>query len=53
MALLSSSIGINEARQSLREEFGEWHSPETHAIPIALEAALGRRPYFQIAGTGL
>jgi UDP-glucose 4-epimerase len=30
---------------------GEWHSPETHAIPIAMDAALGRRPYFQIMGT--
>jgi UDP-glucose 4-epimerase len=30
---------------------GEWHSPETHAIPIAMEAALGRRPHFQVLGT--
>jgi UDP-glucose 4-epimerase len=30
---------------------GEWHSPETHAIPIAIETALGRRPHFQILGT--
>jgi UDP-glucose 4-epimerase len=30
---------------------GEWHSPETHAIPIAIEAALGRRPYFEVLGT--
>jgi UDP-glucose 4-epimerase len=30
---------------------GEWHLPETHAIPIALEAALGRRSHFQIFGT--
>ncbi len=30
---------------------GEWHSPETHAIPIALDAALGRRPHFQVLGT--
>jgi len=29
---------------------GEWHSPETHAIPIALDAALGRRPHFQVLG---
>jgi UDP-glucose 4-epimerase len=30
---------------------GEWHSPETYAIPIAIEAALGRRPYFEVLGT--
>jgi len=30
---------------------GEWHSPETHAIPIALDAALGRRPHFQVLGS--
>jgi UDP-glucose 4-epimerase len=30
---------------------GEWHSPETHAIPIAIEAALGRRPHFEVLGT--
>jgi UDP-glucose 4-epimerase len=30
---------------------GEWHSPETHAIPIAMDAALGRRPHFQVLGT--
>jgi UDP-glucose 4-epimerase len=30
---------------------GEWHSPETHAIPIAIETALGRRPYFRVLDT--
>src|SRR5262249_24005366 len=30
---------------------GEWHSPETHAIPLAIEAALGRRPQFKVFGT--
>ena len=30
---------------------GEWHSPETHAVPLAIETALGRRPYFQLFGT--
>jgi UDP-glucose 4-epimerase len=30
---------------------GEWHSPETHAIPIAMDAAMGRRPHFQVLGT--
>ena len=30
---------------------GEWHTPETHAIPLAIEAALGRRDAFTIYGT--
>jgi UDP-glucose 4-epimerase len=29
---------------------GEDHAPETHLIPIALEVALGRRPYIEIYG---
>jgi NAD dependent epimerase/dehydratase family len=41
----------NAAGADPEGRIGEWHSPETHAIPIALEAALSRRPYFQIAGT--
>ena len=30
---------------------GEWHSPETHAIPLAIDVALGRRPMFRIFGS--
>jgi UDP-glucose 4-epimerase len=30
---------------------GERHSPETHLIPLALEAALGRRPEIAVFGT--
>jgi UDP-glucose 4-epimerase len=30
---------------------GEWHSPETHAVPLAIEAALGQREFFQVLGT--
>ncbi len=30
---------------------GEWHSPETHAIPLAIEAALGRRDGFKVFGS--
>jgi UDP-glucose 4-epimerase len=30
---------------------GEWHSPETHAIPLAIETALGKRSHFQVLGT--
>jgi len=32
------------------EEIGEDHQPETHIIPLLLEAALGERPYFEIYG---
>ncbi len=30
---------------------GEDHSPETHLIPLAIAAALGRRPPLQVFGT--
>ncbi|RLU87471.1 UDP-glucose 4-epimerase GalE [Streptomyces griseocarneus] len=30
--------------------FGERHTPETHIIPLALDAALGRRPEFAVFG---
>ncbi len=42
---------FNAAGADPEARIGEWHVPETHAIPIALDAALGRRPYFQIFGT--
>lgn len=29
---------------------GEWHEPETHAIPLAIQAALGQQPHFTIFG---
>lgn len=29
---------------------GEWHEPETHAIPLAIDVALGRRDHFTIFG---
>lgn len=32
-------------------DIGEGHDPETHAIPLAVETALGRRPHFEIFGT--
>jgi len=32
-------------------EFGENHDPETHLIPLVLDAALGRRQEVQILGT--
>jgi UDP-glucose 4-epimerase len=42
---------FNAAGADAEGGIGEWHSPETHAIPIAIETALGRRPYFQVLGT--
>jgi UDP-arabinose 4-epimerase len=32
-------------------EIGEMHEPESHAIPLAIFAALGRIPSFQVYGT--
>jgi UDP-glucose-4-epimerase GalE len=32
-------------------ELGEAHDPETHLIPLAIEAALGTRPHLDILGT--
>jgi UDP-glucose 4-epimerase len=29
---------------------GEWHDPETHLIPIVLQAAAGRRPQVEVYG---
>jgi len=42
---------FNAAGADPEGRIGEWHSPETHAIPIAIETALGRRPHFQVLGT--
>jgi UDP-glucose 4-epimerase len=42
---------FNAAGADPQGRIGEWHSPETHAIPIAMDAAMGRRPYFQVLGT--
>ena len=32
-------------------EIGEAHDPETHLVPIVVQAALGQRPHIQINGT--
>jgi len=32
-------------------EIGEFHEPETHLVPLVLQAALGRRPHIDIFGT--
>jgi UDP-glucose 4-epimerase len=42
---------FNAAGADPEARIGEWHSPETHAIPIAIEVALGRRSHFQVHGT--
>jgi UDP-glucose 4-epimerase len=42
---------FNAAGADPEGRIGEWHSPETHAIPIAIETALGRRSEFQVLGT--
>ena len=32
------------------EKYGEMHNPETHLIPLVLQAALGQRPSIQVYG---
>ena len=42
---------FNAAGADPEGRIGEWHSPETHAIPLAIETALARRSHFQVLGT--
>ena len=42
---------FNAAGADFAGRIGEWHTPETHAIPLAIEAALGRREGFKVFGT--
>ncbi|MEN3794746.1 UDP-glucose 4-epimerase GalE [Fulvimarina sp. MAC3] len=42
---------FNAAGADPEGRIGEWHDPETHAIPIAIEVALGRRSGFTVNGT--
>lgn len=42
---------FNAAGADFEGRIGEWHEPETHAIPLAIDAALGRRPEFKVFGT--
>jgi UDP-glucose-4-epimerase GalE len=42
---------FNAAGADADGEFGEDHTPETHLIPLTLQAASGRRPEIQIFGT--
>lgn len=41
---------FNAAGADSEGRIGEWHTPETHAIPLLIEAALGRRQGFSIFG---
>ncbi len=41
---------FNAAGSDSDGRIGEWHEPETHLIPIVLEAALGRRDHIEIFG---
>ena len=42
---------FNAAGADVDGEIGEDHEPETHLIPLAIEAALGKRPPLKIFGT--
>ncbi|MFW6111865.1 MAG: UDP-glucose 4-epimerase GalE [Candidatus Bipolaricaulota bacterium] len=42
---------FNAAGSDPEGEIGEIHDPETHLIPVVLEAAAGRREYIEIFGT--
>lgn len=42
---------FNAAGADPEGRIGEWHEPETHVIPLAIDAALGRRAGFKIFGT--
>jgi UDP-glucose 4-epimerase len=42
---------FNAAGADPEARIGESHSPETHAIPLAIETALGKRSRFQVFGT--
>ena len=42
---------FNAAGADFNGRIGEWHQPETHAIPLAIDAALGRRAGFKVFGS--
>ncbi|WP_102961331.1 UDP-glucose 4-epimerase GalE [Mangrovicella endophytica] len=42
---------FNAAGADPQGRIGERHDPETHAIPLAIEAALGRRASFKVFGS--
>ncbi len=42
---------FNAAGADSESEIGELHNPETHLIPLILDAAIGKRPYIAVYGT--
>jgi UDP-glucose 4-epimerase len=42
---------FNAAGADLEGRIGEWHTPETHALPLAIQTALGSRPNFEVFGS--
>ena len=42
---------FNASGADPQARIGEWHTPETHAIPLAVSAAMGRRDGFTIFGS--
>lgn len=42
---------FNAAGADLEGRIGERHTPETHALPLAIQTALGMRPNFEVYGS--
>jgi UDP-glucose 4-epimerase len=42
---------FNAAGADLKGRIGEWHNPESHVIPIAIDVARGKRSLFKINGS--
>ena len=42
---------FNAAGADLEGELGEEHDPESHLIPLVVQAALGQRPHVEVFGT--
>ncbi len=42
---------FNAAGADMKGRIGEWHNPESHVIPIAIDVARGKRPVFKIFGS--
>ncbi|HZT80563.1 MAG TPA: UDP-glucose 4-epimerase GalE [Gemmataceae bacterium] len=42
---------FNAAGASPQGDIGEDHDPETHLIPLAIQAAMGQRPHVEVFGT--
>jgi UDP-glucose 4-epimerase len=42
---------FNAAGADIKGRIGEWHNPESHVIPIAIDVARGKRSLFRIYGS--